>query len=138
MTMLIQANIKDLELREWVTPNFTTTTDNDKSVAAIVMMGTLQKHFDYVLWGGCGFPSVTLLGERSDWEEILYKVEKLPLYSNQPVEWAKLLIPVIKRMIVSFWLPDSTEIKDFWLKAVHSNVVDGSGTYFSEEVFLFY
>lgn len=50
MTMLIQANIKDPELREWVTPNFTTTTDNNKSVAAIVMMGTLQKYFDYVLW----------------------------------------------------------------------------------------
>jgi hypothetical protein len=128
MTLLIHANVKDPKLREWAMPNFTTTTDNDKSVAAIVMMGTLQKYFEYILCGGCGFPSVTLLGERADWEEILRRVEKLPSYGEQPATWAKLLIPVIKRMVVSFWLPESKEIKEFWLKTVHSNGEDGSGS----------
>jgi len=41
-------------------PNFSTTTDNDKSVAAITIMGTLQVYFDYYATLGCGFPSVTL------------------------------------------------------------------------------
>jgi hypothetical protein len=39
MTGLIQENVKDPELKEWIIPNFSTTTDNDKSVASIVMMG---------------------------------------------------------------------------------------------------
>lgn len=78
MTKLIDENVIDKELREWIMPNFTTTTDIDKSVAAILMMATTQKYFTYGCGGGCGFPSVKLMGERSDWEEILRRVERLP------------------------------------------------------------
>jgi uncharacterized protein DUF4419 len=126
MIRLIEMDLVDRGLTDWIMPNFTTTTDNDKSVAAIVMMGTLQKYMGYGLRGGCGFPSVTLLGERSDWEEILRRVEKLPSYGAQPTEWSKLLVPVIKHMIESFYRPDSQEIKDFWLRACHSAGAGGS------------
>lgn len=78
--------------------------------------------------GGCGFPSVTLMREKSDWEEILRQVERLPKYGAEASEWSKLLVPIIKRMIVSFYLPDSQEIKDFWLRACHSIGTNGSGT----------
>ena len=66
MAVLIQEDVVDPELKDWILPDFSTTTDNDKSVAAIVMMGTLQKYFKYELSGGCGLPSVTLLREKSD------------------------------------------------------------------------
>ncbi|CUS08754.1 unnamed protein product [Tuber aestivum] len=59
-------------------PNFSTTTDENKSVAAIIMIGTLKRYFDYRLRTGCRFPSATLLGEKSDWKEILHKVQYLP------------------------------------------------------------
>ncbi|KAF7512830.1 hypothetical protein GJ744_011933 [Endocarpon pusillum] len=91
------------------------------------MMGTLQKYFDYNLRGGCGFPSVTLLGERADWEEILRRVRKLPKYGSQPTEWSLLLIPIIKLMVESFDQPDSQQVKDFWLRACHSAGQDASG-----------
>jgi hypothetical protein len=128
MTDLIHKNVVDSELRDWIMPSFTTTTHNDKSVAAVIMMGTLKKYFNYSMGGGCGFPSVTLMGERSDWEDILRRVERLPKYGAEPCEWSKLLVPVIKRMVVSFYLPDSQEIKDFWLRACHSIGTTGSGT----------
>jgi Domain of unknown function (DUF4419) len=127
MTLLIEKNVVDLKLRHWIIPKFSTTTDNDKSVASIVMMGTLQKYFDYNFRGGCGFPSVTLLGERADWEEILRRVRKLPKYGSQPTEWSLLLIPIIKLMIESFDQPDSQQVKDFWLRACHSAGQNGSG-----------
>lgn len=127
MTLLIHENLVDVELRDWILPNFSTTTDNDKSVAAIVMMGTLQEYFEFSLSGGCGFPSVTLLGERSDWEEILCRVQKLPKYGDQPTEWSRLLIPIIENMIASFDQPNSQQVKDFWLQACHSAGRDGSG-----------
>jgi hypothetical protein len=62
MTTLIHQNITDAELKDWIMPNFTTTTHNDKSVAAIIMMGTPQEFFEYT-FRGCGYPSVSLLSE---------------------------------------------------------------------------
>ncbi len=118
MTHLIEENVVDAELRDWILPNFTTTTDDDTSVASIVMMGTLQKYFDYILRGGCGFPSVTLLGERSDWEKILDRARKLSNYGPQTTEWSRLLLLIIQHMIASFDQPNSQQTKDFWLRAV--------------------
>jgi len=128
MTQLIQENVVDPHLRELIMPNFSTTTDDDKSVAAIVMMGTLQSYFDYILRGGCGFPSVTLQGEKSDWEEILRKVQRLSKYGPQATEWTRLLIPIIQYMIASFTQPTSPDIKNFWLRACHAAGADGSGS----------
>ncbi|CUS08752.1 unnamed protein product [Tuber aestivum] len=127
MTVLIQENVVDPQLRELIMPNFSTTTDEDKSVAAIVMMGTLQRYFTYTLAGGCGFPSVTLLGEKSDWEAILHRVQRLPKYGHQIAEWTRLLTPIIQHMIASFTQPTSPAIWNFWLRACHAAGLDGSG-----------
>jgi len=127
MTQLIQENVVDPHLRELIIPNFSTTTDDDKSVAAIAMMGTLKSYFDYNLPCGCGFPSVTLQGEKSDWEEILLKVQRLANYGPQTTEWTRLLIPVIKYMIASFAQPTSPNIKSFWIRACHAAGAGGSG-----------
>ena len=128
MTHLIQENVVDPQLRELIMPNFSTTTDDDKSVASIVMMGTLQSYFDYNLAGGCGFPSVTLQGEKSDWEGILLKVQRLSKYGPLATEWTRLLIPVIQYMIASFTQPTSPHVKSFWLRACHAVGADGSGS----------
>ncbi|PUU76899.1 hypothetical protein B9Z19DRAFT_1087384 [Tuber borchii] len=128
MTHLIQENVVDPQLRELIMPNFSTTTDDDKSVASIVMMGTLQSYFKYSLMAGCGFPSVTLQGEKSDWEEILLKVQQLSKYGPLASEWTRLLIPVIQYMIASFTQPTSPHVKSFWLRACHAVGNDGYGS----------
>jgi hypothetical protein len=74
MTDLITENVKDPSLRGWIMPSFTTTTQQDRIAAAIIMMGTMQKYFVYMCEQTCGIPSVTLLGEKSDWED-MKKVE---------------------------------------------------------------
>ncbi|KAH0537556.1 hypothetical protein FGG08_005655 [Glutinoglossum americanum] len=127
MTRLIHKDVVDQELRDWIIPNFSTTDDSDKSVASMVMMATLQNYYEYTLRGGCGFPSVTLLGEKSDWEEILRRVQRLPKYGDQTTEWNQLLVPIIKCTIATFDQPESRQIKDFWLRACHSTGRDGSG-----------
>ncbi|PUU76903.1 hypothetical protein B9Z19DRAFT_1087396 [Tuber borchii] len=127
MTHLIHENVVDPQLRELIMPNFSTTTDDDKSVAAIAMMGTFQSYFEYNLYCGCGFPSVTLQGEKSDWEEILLKVQQLSKYGPLASEWTRLLIPVIQYMIASFTHPASPDVKSFWLRACHAVGADLSG-----------
>jgi len=61
MVAKMQENITDKELSEWVIPNFSTTTENDKVVASIVFMGSMSKYFSYGGRTSCGIPSVTLL-----------------------------------------------------------------------------
>lgn len=126
-TSVIQENVVDETLKAWMVPSFSTSTDDDKSVASFVMMGTLKRYFHYLAICGCGFPSVTLLGERSDWEEIQSRIDKLAHYGPEPTEWATLLKPVLRYMLLTFDEPDSPAVKDFWLRVAHEAGIEGSG-----------
>ncbi|KAK1240108.1 hypothetical protein MKX08_007550 [Trichoderma sp. CBMAI-0020] len=126
-SQLIQKNVVDPELASWMLPNFTTSTTNDVSVAAMVMMATTKKYFEYIIGIGCGFPSVTLLGEREDWVNLLERLPKLAKFGDEPKEWSKLLIKVVEKMIETYDRPDDQSIKDFWMKAVHKTGFEGSG-----------
>ena len=127
MTSVIQKNIVDEELKEWMIPNFSTTTDNDITVASFVMLGTLQKYFNYRMLCGCGLPSVTLLGEKSDWEKLHKKLDRLSKYGEEPAEWSKYLQKVVGHMVRTIDEPESQEIKDFWLRVCHTAGSEGSG-----------
>lgn len=131
MTHLIAENIKDPELREWIMPAFSTTTETDTVVASILMMGALQKYFDFKFTMLCGIPSVELLGTKEDWVDILKKLDRLDSLGSQASQFATLLRPVIKRFVKSFDEPDSVETKDFWQTIAH-RLGGGSGpTYLS-------
>lgn len=77
LTHVLHEKLVDPQMRDWIMPNFTTTTDNDRVVSAILMMDTLKKYFNYGIMLLCGLPAVTLLGERLDWEKIASKIDKL-------------------------------------------------------------
>ncbi|PON30867.1 hypothetical protein TGAM01_v200287 [Trichoderma gamsii] len=99
----------------WATPSFTTTTDTDRAVASALLMGTMQPYYECDLVMLCGLPSVTLLGEIEDWQEIngridyLYQLDRAPL-----TRFANMLRPILRHMIHSFTHPTSEEIKSFW------------------------
>lgn len=124
-TQLIEKNIVDPELRRWIMPAFTTTSRNDEVVASILMMGALQKYFTYSCKVACGIPSVTLLGERSDWVDILARLEKLKTFGDEPTHWYHLLKPVVTRFVMTFDNPTSPEITHFWTRIVNRR--GGSG-----------
>ncbi|KAJ6569351.1 hypothetical protein B0H19DRAFT_1256995 [Mycena capillaripes] len=120
MTGLIEKNVVDPELRAWALPNFTTTTTNDTTVSAVLFMATLKQYFTYkiMLWG-CGIPRVTLEGERSDWVNILGRLEKLKEYGLETTAWYHLLRPVITRFIAAFDDPSNPANVDFWQRIAH-------------------
>ncbi|KAK2768313.1 hypothetical protein FQN54_000166 [Arachnomyces sp. PD_36] len=119
MTHLIEKNVLDPDLRAWIMPAFSTTTESDRVVAAILMMGALQKYFTYKMSLMCGIPTVTLLGEREDWALLLSKIEKIPELGKEPTEFTDLLRPVLSRFVASFDDPESPDILEFWGKSVH-------------------
>ncbi|KAI1291384.1 hypothetical protein F5Y03DRAFT_403287 [Xylaria venustula] len=123
---VIQDNVVDKELRQWMMPDFSTTTNHDKAVAAFGIMGAMQQYFSYECRGGCGLPSVTLLGTRDDWERLASRVSKLGKYGKECQHWASLLQPVMRYMLKTFDEPDSHKVKDFWLRVAYEAGKEGS------------
>jgi hypothetical protein len=127
MVGLIEKNIVDPELREWILPKFSTTTLTDTTASAVIMMATLKKYFSYEFHLTCGIPRVTLEGEKSDWIDILGRLEKLKEYGVQTIAWYHLLHPVISRFVAAFDAPSSPENVDFWQRVAHYHHL-GSGS----------
>ncbi|PLB36002.1 DUF4419 domain-containing protein [Aspergillus candidus] len=126
MTSLIEKNVVDEDLRNWIMPDFSTTTESDKVVGAILMMGALQKYFSYTMSTLCGIPSVTLLGEREDWARMVTKLDKLRQLGDEPARFAQLLRPVLNHFVASFDRPDAPDVLTFWSKCAHEESM-GSG-----------
>jgi hypothetical protein len=132
MVDLIEKNIVDPTLRQWVLPNFTTTTVNDTTVAAVLMMATLKQYFSYGFGGTtCGIPRVTLEGEKSDWVDILGRLEKLKEYGMETIAWYHLLCPVISRFVAAFDAPTSQDNVEFWQKVAHLHHPSSGRSYYS-------
>lgn len=131
MTRLIETNVVDEELRTWIMPDFSTTTESDNVVAAILMMGALQKYFSFQISLDCGIPSVTLLGERKDWENLTKKLEKLSQLGDEPARFAQLLRPILNHFVASFDNPNSPDVLDFWSKCAHKHSMGSGPDYLS-------
>ncbi|KAI2631460.1 hypothetical protein GGS26DRAFT_95849 [Hypomontagnella submonticulosa] len=128
MTLQIEKNVVDPELRTWIMPDFTTTTYADTVTAAVLMMGSMQKYFSYTMELACGIPSVTLLGERQDWVKIRRRLDYLPRLGEEAGQFATLLIAVLDYFIRSFDEPTSPEVLSFWSRIADQS--GGSGPYY--------
>lgn len=125
MTALMQEQITDPTLREWIMPNFSTTTPVDRTTCAIVMMGMMKDYFTYKFNLRCGIPKVTIEGEKRDWETILFRLEHLKKYGIQTIAWYHLLRPVLTRIVAAYDHPTHPDNLDFWNKIAHREA--GSG-----------
>jgi len=112
-------------------PAFSTTTANDIVVASILLMGATQKYFVFHCVLRCGIPSVTLLGEKRDWEKILRRLEKLKTFGEEPTQFYTLLKPVVKRLIQGFEDPTSDEVISFWQRIAHYTEGGSGPSYYS-------
>ncbi|KAJ7198964.1 hypothetical protein GGX14DRAFT_664609 [Mycena pura] len=112
MVHLIEKNIVDPGLWEWILLAFTwtTTTVNDTTTSAVIMMATLKEFFAYkfsmIL---CGLPAEGV------WVET--------------IAWYHLLHPVILRFVAAFDAPESQENIDFWTRVVHHHGGSGMSDY---------
>jgi hypothetical protein len=121
-TTALGKNVNDPTLERWILQSFSTTTDTDRAVAAIAMMGTLQAYFSYKVYLRCGIPSVTLHGTREDWVQLrdaVIDVTKLPAFGAETEAWSRVLGVVLIHFIDSFDNPNSSATRDFWQKIAH-------------------
>jgi hypothetical protein len=120
--------LADPSIRDWIVPNFTTTTATDKVVGSIIMMATLKNYFDFKCTIQCGIPNVTLMGTKSDWQAVLDRVRKLHLYdipeSTILKTWQNKLEPICQQFVNCF---NDRVDADFWSK-ICSKERYGSGS----------
>jgi uncharacterized protein DUF4419 len=120
MTELMGKQVNDPKLRTWIMPDFSTTRDVDKVIAAILMMGSMQAYFTYSFaFPRCGIPSVTLLGTKDDWLSIEKRLDMLPQLGAEPKQFCELLKPVLKYMVLSFDHPKDYSVVQFWRTICH-------------------
>ena len=139
----------DKDLQTWILPDFSTTTLSDTIICSVLMMSALkayvhliiQRHhrttlkyilfisyFDYKISLMCGIPSVTLEGEKSDWERLLARVDKLDSFGEEPKAWAAMLRPILTRFVRAF---DGEPDVDFWSRVCHYHPQGSGPTYLS-------
>ncbi|KAE9389395.1 hypothetical protein BT96DRAFT_926593 [Gymnopus androsaceus JB14] len=114
MTGKMRENITDPSLVDWIIPKFSTTTLNDVVVSSVLMMATMKHYFNFTGKIVCGIPKVTLEGEKSDWEELARRTEKLKEYGEEPRQWHSILHPILSQFVKAFDDPDGKENIDFW------------------------
>ena len=76
----------------------------------------------------CGIPSVTLEGEKSDWERLLARLDKLDSFGEEPKAWAAMLRPILSRFVGAF---DGKPDVDFWNRVCHYDFQGSGPTYLS-------
>jgi len=102
----------------WINPSFNTTNQNEEMAANIMAMGLAKGVAPIEEATLCGLPSVTLLGLQEDWEKILARLDRLPLWGEEPGRYMARLKPIISRFVASWKEPDSTATKAFWNQMV--------------------
>ena len=114
LAAMVKERLNDPEIATTLLPTFTTTTPHDRGTAAMVFLGTMKEYFSYGILVGCSFPSVTLLGERSDWVNMLQRVAWFETIGHEETStWAVRLTKVLEYMVASFDHPDETYVKHF-------------------------
>ncbi|KAF9526382.1 hypothetical protein CPB83DRAFT_770368 [Crepidotus variabilis] len=133
MTEEIDKNVIDKSLKDWILPNFSTTTKNDTVICAVLMMSTMKAYFEYSMYLTCGLPSVTLLGTKSDWESLVSRLDKLYAFGAEPAAFATLLKPILSRFVQAFRNAevDTPQDLDFWSRICHHHKNSSGPSYIS-------
>jgi len=113
----LSKHVTDVGLRQWTVPEFSTTTETDRIVGSVILMGAMKKYFSYP--GAsclCGIARITLEGTHADWEEVLRRGDRLAEYGDKCVLWHRMLMAVLRRFVATFDDPrlEKAETREFW------------------------
>ncbi|CAK7228963.1 hypothetical protein SCUCBS95973_007060 [Sporothrix curviconia] len=104
---------------EWISPNFTTSTNEHVMAAHILMLARTRPFVRPPLPSTgaallCGLPSVTLLGTRQDWAILQWRVQQLHIFGPEAAAYGDRLLPVVRRFVETYDKPDDPAIQAFW------------------------
>lgn len=125
MIKKIETQMIDQKFIKWLTPKFTTTTNEDTLIYQLITMTTLKRWFSYVMGGRCGFPKITLHGTAEDYKEMKKRILDLANYNSTNgfmERWMELLIPIVNNLIKT---AEGNPNLQFWRQTIFDH--SGSG-----------
>jgi hypothetical protein len=97
--------------RDLLVSDFSTTGPIEKAASEVVLMDTMKSYFTYGCRTCCGFPQITLLGEPSDWANIVHRAMNLVEFDAELAPWVRSLTIVLGEFVkasagrpnIAFW-----------------------------------
>ncbi len=90
----------------WSAATFTTTDRVDKLLRSAAMLASQKEYYKYGISLACGFPSITLLGTKEDWEVLEDSIGLMPAPDQELSLWKNEILDVIAKM--------QSGDEDFW------------------------
>ena len=109
--------------------DFSTSSLTEKIATKVTIMDVCKNYFEYGMMTCCGFPQITLDGNKEDWIQLKQKTVKLlneKVDKKFGVEWSKSLLPLLDRFIVAF---DGQIDCVFWNSMIKRGAWHGSGAW---------
>ena len=130
MSRQIKANINKPGYTDAMESDFSSSTPEQKIVSNVMLMYSFKEYFDYVSNLFCGIPGVIMMGQETDWENMITKLERIETILH-PIEeqlklakWFKSSKRVLKNLLDTFkGNPD----QDWWLRIMTAKHRGGSG-----------
>ncbi|TPX16531.1 uncharacterized protein E0L32_003825 [Thyridium curvatum] len=126
---LMEVFKREMELRakvpwfsDWAFTNLTTTNANDYMNVAVLLLGEPRAAAPAAQPKiACGLPSVTLVGEQSDWADVLAKLDRFEAFGPEVAAYGARLRPILTRFVSSYTESDSPETRRFWNQIVSAS-----------------
>jgi len=83
-----------------IVADFTTTGPVERAASNIVLMDAMQQYFSYQLTTLSGYPSITILGDQRDWENMRERVEQFAEFDLE--WWTTGLLQVLDNIVNTF------------------------------------
>lgn len=105
---------------------FSTTTEADKTAAAVALMCAVQPYFRYHAMTMCGITHFTFMGVRDDWAALRNAAEALPRLGMG--WWAPPLVAVLDRILRDVYdAPIQGETREAFWENAYNEQSEGSG-----------
>ena len=112
----IDSNTKN-DVAKLITADFSTTGTIERMASEIVLMEATKAFFEFIImYGGCGFPSITLTGTADDWQSIADKTARLQELGAG--SWTADLKPILKQFVQA---AQGNPDRSFWQDIVMKN-----------------
>src|SRR5262249_39725078 len=92
-----QVAVRVGKLHDVIAAGFSTTGPIERAAFDVVIMDTFQPYFEYEMLGGCGIPSITLLGTPDDWHLLRRRAAVLSQFGLG--HWTRVLLPVLDEIV---------------------------------------
>jgi hypothetical protein len=103
------------DLAKWLVPEFSTTTDRDRLVGQIVVMGAMKEYFNYTGVLSSALTELTLKGTLEDWKSVRDRAAMLAAYGDVMAKWVDVLLPVLDEFVAAY---EGRVNEAFWQKMI--------------------